>query len=346
MNTAEKKRILIIDDEAVNLKLLGEILKEDYELAFAKSGEEALSLVKNLPQLILMDIMMPGMDGYELLRLIKTGTDHPEVPVIFISAMNEATDEIKGLQLGAVDYVSKPVNPAILKLRVKTQLDLVAARNALALQNESLEQQVHDRTRDIEESQIEMVKRMGLLAEYRDPETGDHIERMSRYSEIMAQAAGLTKEHCILIRRSAPMHDIGKVAIPDRILVKPGKLDAEEWRTMQSHCLIGATMLSGGRSKLLRTAHLIALYHHEKWDGSGYPNGCVGEDIPIEGRITAIADVFDALSSKRPYKKAFPMEKVLDIMKEGEGTHFDPLMLKVFFDQLPVINEIKEAYPE
>jgi len=345
MNTQSKHRILIIDDEAVNLKLLGEILKDDYELAFAKTGEEALILIKNHPDIVLMDIMMPGMDGYELIKKIKSGTDHPEVPVIFVSAMSESVDEIRGLKLGAVDYVSKPVNPTILKLRIKTQLDLLVAHKKLEEHNLDLETQVDARTREAQDSQIEMVKRMGLLAEYRDPETGDHIERMSRYSELIAKSAGLTPAHCTLIRRAAPMHDIGKVAIPDRILVKPGKLDGDEWRTMQSHSLIGATILSGGRSSLLKTAHLIALYHHEKWDGTGYPNGFSGDDIPIEGRITAIADVFDALSSKRPYKDAFPDDVVLKIMREGDGTHFDPLMLEAFFEQLPAINEIKKAYP-
>ncbi|MDT8445404.1 MAG: two-component system response regulator [bacterium] len=345
MSLKPKARILVVDDEAVNLKLIAEILKEEYELAFAKSGEEALQLTNTQPDLILLDIMMPGMDGFEVAQKLKRDGKTQNIPIIFVSAMNETVDEVKGLDLGAVDYITKPINSQVVRLRVNTQIKLLQIQRALQQQNNSLESAVADRTQELQEAQIEMVKRMGLLAEYRDPETGDHIERMSRYAEALASAMGLDQAQCELIRMASPMHDIGKVGIPDRILIKPGKLTPEEWRTMQAHSLIGATILTGGRSQLLKTAHLIAAHHHEKYDGSGYPMGLAGEDIPIEGRIAAIADVFDALSSKRPYKEPWPLERVLDLLKEEKGRHFDPKLVDLFLSILDKIIEIKDQHP-
>jgi len=345
MNEKKKYRILVVDDESVNLKLMAEILREEYELAFAKSGEEALNLILNQPDLILLDIMMPDKDGYELAREIKMNPQTSHIPLIFVSAMHEATNEIRGLDLGAVDYIAKPVNAQIVKLRIKTQIKLLEAQRKLEDYTQDLEDQVRARTKDLQESQIEMVKRMGLLAEYRDPETGDHVERMSRYCAALGMAYGLPQEHCEAIRLAAPMHDIGKVGIPDAILCKPAKLDPNEWRTMQAHALIGSTILAGGRSTLLKLAQVIASYHHEKFDGSGYPMGVKGHDIPIEGRLAAIADVFDALSSKRPYKEPWPVEKVVELLIAEKGKHFDPELVDLFLSILPEIEDIMAQYP-
>ncbi|OGH04416.1 MAG: two-component system response regulator [Candidatus Lambdaproteobacteria bacterium RIFOXYD1_FULL_56_27] len=345
MGIRRKYRILVVDDEAVNLKLIAEILKEEYELAFAKSGEEALSLLPNQPDLILLDIMMPEMDGYAVARRIKDDYHYQNIPIIFATAMNEPVDEIRGLNLGAVDYLTKPLNSQILRLRVNNQIRLLQAQRALADQNQALEKQVSARTKELQESQIEMVKRMGLLAEYRDPETGNHVERMSRFAAVLARQIRLTPERCELIRLAAPMHDIGKVGISDKILTKPGKLDAEEWRIMQSHALVGASILAGGHSQLLTTAHLIAAQHHERWDGKGYPNGLKELEISVEGRVTALADVFDALSCKRPYKAPWPLDQVLKLIDEEKGKHFDPMMVDAFLEALPEILEIQKDFP-
>ncbi|MCP4297418.1 MAG: response regulator [Proteobacteria bacterium] len=338
--------ILIVDDEATNLALFKEMLRNQYSLLFAKSGIEALERVKNEKiQLILLDIMMPDMDGYEVIRHLKSNEETQDIPVLIVSALSNEIDEIEGFKLGAVDYIYKPVRPPIVMERIKTQLTLHRIQDELQNQNRILEQKVKERTNDLVKTQIEIVKRLGFAAEYRDPETGEHIHRMSHYTAEMGRAHGMEENDVDLLLLASPMHDIGKIGTSDSILLKPGKLTEEEFTTMKDHTIIGGQILSNNDSQLLNIAQIIALTHHEKWNGSGYPKGLSGEEIPLWGRLASIADVFDALTSKRPYKEAWPIEKATDLIHDEAGQHFDPVLAKVFFSVLPALLLIKEEFP-
>jgi len=339
-------RILVVDDEATNLKLLREILKEQYTLGFAKNGVDALRLAQETsPNLILLDIMMPGMDGYEVCRRLKADLNTEEIPIIIVSALSKEFDEVEGFRLGAVDYITKPLIPAIVQERIKTHLTLQRIQKELQNQNEILEQRVEERTLDLTRTQAEIVDRLAVAAEYRDPETGDHIHRMSHYAAAIGQAYGLNKQQCRLLLQASPMHDIGKIGIPDAILLKPDKLNEEEWKIMKTHTEIGGQILANGDSNLMRHAQEIALTHHEKWNGMGYPNGLQGEEIPLWGRISAIGDVFDALTSKRPYKEPWPVERAFQVITEDSGQHFDPQLVELFLSIKPEILRIKERFP-
>lgn len=347
MNTAPPL-ILIVDDNQQNLQVLGTLLmEENYEVSIAENGKEAIFEVKsNRPDLILMDVMMPVMDGFEAVEKLKENEDTKNIPIIFVTAMNEDADEEKGFKLGAADYITKPIRGPIVKARVKLHL-------ALNNQKRLLEQQVTERTKelkeaniDLEETRHEIIRRLGMAAEFKDNETGYHIIRMSKVSRIIAEGLGLTGTECELILNASPMHDIGKIGIPDRVLLKPGKLDAEEWEIMKSHVTLGVKILEGHDSSLLKTSVEIALTHHEKWDGSGYPNGLKGKNIPIGGRICAVADVFDALTSVRPYKKAWPVEKSVDLLKSEKGKHFQPELVDIFITKLPEILEITKNFTD
>ncbi|WP_462174435.1 HD domain-containing phosphohydrolase [Pseudoalteromonas xiamenensis] len=321
-----KPQILVVDDEPANLRVLKQILQDDYRLSFAKSGEEALRLVNNSkPDLILLDIMMPDMTGLEVCKALKSQPSTQSIPVIFVTALNEESDEAQGLELGAVDYITKPVSAAIVRARVKTHLSLVQADT-------------------LKETRLQIIQRLGRAAEYKDNETGMHVMRMSYYSQILARAYGLCETHAELLLHAAPMHDIGKIGIPDNILLKPGKLTDEEFAVMKSHPQIGADILGEDDSDILKMAKTVALTHHEKWDGSGYPNGLAGEAIPIEGRIVALADVFDALTSARPYKKAWTIDEALTFIRDQSGRHFDPKLVVLFDEVLAEILEIKGRF--
>lgn len=339
-------RILIVDDETTNLKLLREILHGEYSLAFAKNGLEALRLARsNPPDLVLLDIMMPEMDGYTVCKKLKEDPLTRDIPVIFVSALSKETDEIEGFKYGAVDYITKPIRPAIVKVRVKNHLTLKQVQQELSQQKDILEQKVAARTMELTRTQQEVVERLGMAAEYRDPETGDHIYRMSHYTYSIGKIFGLPEKECKLLLQASPMHDIGKVGIPDSILLKQGRLTKEEWEVMKTHTEIGGRILSHSNSELLQMAQTIAMTHHEKWDGSGYPKGLKGDKIPLCGRMVAIADVFDALTSKRPYKTPWPVEQALNLIKEESGRHFDPELVKMFLEIIPEILEIKEEFP-
>lgn len=337
----EKPIILVVDDTPENIDVLSGLLRAEYKVKAALNGERALKVVeKSKPDMILLDIMMPGMDGYEVCRRLKANPATANIPVIFISAKNAEQDERTGLELGAVDYITKPISPAITKRRIETHLDLYN-------QNRALEQKVAERTADLEETRLEVIRRLGRAAEYKDNETGQHVIRMSHYTRLIAEAwVGEKNAWTELLFNAAPMHDIGKIGIPDRVLLKPGKLDKEEWEIMQQHTVYGYEILGEQSTELMKMAKEVALTHHEKWDGSGYPNNLLGEEIPLESRIVAIADVFDALTSERPYKKAWSIEDAVKLIDESAGSHFDPELVPFFHEVLPDILEIKQEHSD
>ena len=328
MTTDFSITILVVDDEATNLNVLRQILKQHYRLLFAKSPEDALELADaERPDLILLDVMMPEMNGYQVCEKLKHNVRTQHIPVIFVSALSDAAEEAQGFAVGGVDYITKPVSGAIVRARVATHLSLV-------------------RVDELKKTRLEIVQRLGLAAEYKDNETGLHVIRMSHYSHIIARAAGFDETTAEDLLHAAPMHDIGKIGIPDSILQKPGKLTPDEWAVMREHPVIGARIIGVHPAGLLHMAHDIALTHHERWDGSGYPRGLQGEDIPMVGRIVAVADVFDALTTQRPYKKAWPLNEAVAYIREQRGKHFDPQLVELFLEQLPAILEIKERWAE
>lgn len=340
---SENKRalILIVDDTPDNIDVLANILRKDYEIKAALNGEKALliALAEPRPDMILLDIMMPGMDGYEVCRHLKANPVTSNIPVIFVTAKDDVADEQKGFELGAVDYITKPVSPPIVEVRVETQL-------ALSNQKRVLELKVKQRTQELNHTRLEIIRHLGRAAEYKDNETGMHVIRMSHYAKFIAEAYGSNEEWVERLFHAAPMHDVGKIGIPDHILLKPGKLDADEWEMMKKHSEFGAEIIGEDPSQLLQMSKQIALTHHEKWDGSGYPKRMKGEEIPLEGRIVAIADVFDALTSERPYKKAWPVEDAVKLIDDNSGSHFDPSLVPLFHQVLPQILDIKEQYAD
>ena len=342
-----KWKILLVDDEPNNLQLLGQILQDQYQLSFAKDGAKALDVAwKVKPDIILLDIMMPEMDGYETCRRLKADPETSKIPVIFVTAMGEMEDERRGFEVGGVDYITKPVSAPIVLARVSIHL-------ALYDQNRILEEIVQQRTKQLRQAfqkletySLDSIYRLTRAAEYKDEDTGAHIQRMSHYSAVVARQMGLSENVTNNILYGAPMHDVGKIGIPDRILLKPGKLDADEWDIMRQHTTFGGKILEGSKAGYLKLGEVIALTHHEKWDGSGYPNGLKGKEIPKVGQIVAIADVFDALTTKRPYKEAFSLEKSYTIIRESSGSHFNPVVMDAFFAVEDEILAIKDRYKD
>lgn len=330
--------ILVVDDEATNIDVLSQILRPFYRVQAVTNGQKAVDrcLSGAMPDLILLDVMMPVMDGYNACKAIKANPDTKDIPIIFVTAKNQVEDEQYGLEIGAIDYITKPFSPPIILQRVKNHL-------ALHNQNRELDRLVKLRTEELNHSRQEIVHRLGRAAEFKDNETGMHVQRMSRYAYIVAKSMGCDADWCEHLLLAAPMHDIGKIGIPDAVLLKPGKLDVDEWRIMQSHAVMGAEILDGATSSLVSLSAEIALSHHEKWDGSGYPKGLVGEEIPLSGRIAAITDVFDALVSERPYKKAWTIDEAVGLIQEGSGKHFDPNVVDHFVKNLDEIIEVKDA---
>lgn len=342
----QKKSILVVDDTPDNLSLMAGLLKDDYRVKFAKSGDKALAAVRSAspPDLILLDIMMPGMSGYEVCEQLKKDPATKHIPIIFLTAMDATDDERKGLDLGAADYITKPISPPIVLARVKTQLENKAAADFLRDQADFLRSEVEKQTRRVMAIQDVTVLAMASLAETRDSETGNHIRRTQFYVlELAKQLSShprfsyfLTSENIELLFKSAPLHDIGKVGIPDRILLKPGRFDPEEFEIMKTHTTLGRDAIAHAEKSLdvevdfLRLAKEIAYSHQEKWDGSGYPEGLSGDDIPISARLMAVADVYDALISRRVYKAGIPHEQAVAIIKEGKDSHFDPDVVDAF----------------
>ena len=345
---ADKQTVLVVDDAPEHISVLVEILRKDYRVKFAINGRQALAvaMATDSPNLILLDVEMPEMDGYEVCRRIKQDPITRNVPVIFVTALKESEAEEKGFDIGGVDYITKPVNPAIVRARVKTHL-------ALYDQNRVLDELVKERTRQLREAletikgaSLNTIHKLSRAAEFKDVDTGAHLLRMSNYAAAVASKLGLSEETVEAILYAAPMHDIGKIGIPDRILLKPGKLDAVEREIIKQHVTNGVRILEGTKEGFIGMAGTIVLTHHERWDGNGYPNGLKGSEIPIAGRIAAIADVFDALTSKWPYKEAFPLKKSLCLIKEGGGSHFDPEVVDAFFSATDEILSIRDRYKD
>jgi putative two-component system response regulator len=339
-SVAEKQRVLIVDDTPENIHILMGILKNQYTVLVAINGEKALKIaaMDPSPDLILLDIMMPDMDGYEVCAKLKANTRTVNIPVLFVTALTSDENEAKGLELGALDYITKPFNPALVKARVKNHLEL--KKNS-----DQLEEMVREKTRELMITRDVTIETLGSLAEYRDPETGGHIRRTMHYVRLLAtqlQNHPNFKEflNAAMIEdlwKSAPLHDVGKVGVPDSILLKPGKLTPEEFAEIKNHTIYGRDALTVSASKLgsnsfLRIAQEMSYTHHEKWDGSGYPQGLKGTDIPVSGRLMTVADVYDALISRRVYKPSLSHSQAVDIIKSGRDTAFDPEIVDVFLE--------------
>ena len=350
-----KPKILVVDDEERNLRLMKAMLIPlGYEVVLARDGIEALDQVKKiLPDVILLDIMMPKMDGFEVARQLKEDEEAKIIPIVMVTALKEVEDRVKALEVGADDFLTKPVDNTELRARVNSLLKVKAYNDHMLNHQKELEAEVAKRTEQLRQAfekikvaSLDTIYRLSRAAEYKDEDTGAHIQRMSNYAATVAHKVGLNEEAKDAILYAAPMHDVGKIGIPDQILLKPGRLDPDEWEIMKQHSILGAQILEGSDAESIKLAEVVALTHHEKWDGSGYPKGLKGSEIPLAGRITAIADVFDALTSKRPYKEPFPLEKAFIIIKEGRGSYFDPLVVDAFFAVEDEILSIKEKYKD
>lgn len=338
--------ILIVDDEPTNLHLLTVLLRPEFMVRAANSGEAALRVANSQPRpdLILLDVMMPAMDGYAVLSQLRESPNTKDIPIIFLTALAEPWDEERGLQLGAADYITKPIKSAVVLARVRTQLAAKLARDWLNDQNALLEAEVARRMAENNLTQLVSIRALAHLAEVRDPETGNHILRTQNYVQCLANqlqshprfSAFLDQRTIDLLTKSAPLHDIGKVGIPDNVLLKPGPLTPEEWKIMKTHAKMGSDAIEQAERDVevsvafLMLAKEIAHWHHEKWDGSGYPDGLAGDSIPISARLMALADVFDALITKRVYKPAMPFAEARNVIAAGRGQHFDPDVTDAF----------------
>jgi putative two-component system response regulator len=348
-----RNTLLIVDDTEENIDILVDLLRDEYELLVALNGKRAIELARgHTPDLILLDVMMPEMNGFEVCNVLKDDRETSHIPILFITALSEVEDEAKGIQLGAVDYIRKPFNPLIIQSRIKSNLTHKNYQN-------SLEAMVAERTHKIEKTKEVIIKSMGVIAEYRDPETGAHIKRTQNYVRIMAKylqktaeyASYFTNDTIYSLYKSAPLHDVGKVSIPDAILLKAGKLTGDEFEVMKTHTIKGKQAIEAILADLPNETFLthaleIAHTHHERWDGTGYPRGLKAYDIPISGRIMAIADVYDALITRRVYKPAYSHEQAKKIIQDGKGTHFDPLMVDAFLALEKSFQKIAKAYTD
>lgn len=345
----ENACILVVDDIEANIMLINTMLRKNgfENIISTRNSLEVLDLYeKNRPDLIVLDLNMPVMDGFGVMDQLGAAFGESLPPILVLTAQDMQELRQRALDSGASDYVIKPFDGLELRSRVRNLLKVQLSKKYMMHQNEILEKKVEERTRVIHDTRLQVVRRLGRAAEYRDNETGLHIIRMSKICLVIARAYGMDEQQCDLLLNSAPMHDVGKIGIPDNILLKPGKFEPEEWEIMQTHSEIGANIFSGDDSDLMKMSHDIALYHHEKWNGKGYPKGLKGEEIPLVARIAAVADVFDALTSDRPYKKAWPVEKAVDLIREESGQHFDPKLVELFLENLAEINEIREKYKE
>lgn len=351
MNVAARvhERVLIVDDEPANLKLLDRMLRSQgyQDLDLVSDPRDVLGRYRAVrPDLILLDISMPWLNGYQVMEQLRGLRDPLLPPIVVLTAQQGREHLLQALSAGARDYITKPFDRNELLARVRNLLDVQLSHRLLHEQNQVLEEMVRQRTEALSRSRLEVVRRLGMAAEYRDEETGSHILRMSHTCALLAGTLGWGAADCELMLHASPMHDVGKIGIPDNILLKPGRFEPPEWEIMKTHAAIGARLLEGDDSPLLRMARDIALSHHEKWDGSGYPRGLAGEDIPESGRIAALADVFDALTSRRPYKEAWSVSAAVGWILGQRGRHFQPELVDAFMDRLSGILDIRERFAD
>jgi putative two-component system response regulator len=342
-------RVYVVDDEPANVKLLERILAQAgySDVRATTDPRECLTEYARRPfDLLLLDLNMPYMDGFEVMERLHGMDPESYPPVLVLTALSDRDSRVRALQNGARDFVTKPFDRVELLSRIRNLLDVRLMHEQIKSQNRLLEERVGERTKELQDTRLEIIRRLGRAAEYRDNETGLHIIRMSKMAACLARAVGMPEAQAELLLQASPMHDIGKIGIPDSILLKPGKLDPAEWQVMKTHTTIGAEILSGHHSDLLEMARVVALSHHERWDGSGYPSGSRGEEIPLVGRVVALADVFDALTSERPYKKAWSVGDAVDEVRRSSGSHFDPRLVEAFMDRLPVILDIRKKHEE
>jgi putative two-component system response regulator len=342
-------RILAVDDQLYNIQLLKMMLRGAgfQNLYTTVDSREALPLyVEHQPDLVLLDLSMPHIDGFGVMAQLREHAGADLAPILILTAETDPEMRYRALGGGARDFLNKPFDKVETLARIRNLLEMRLMHNRVRADNEELEQRVRERTSELRDAQMEIIHRLGHAAEYKDNETGNHIIRMSLYCAEMARAVGLPEDAVEMLQRASPMHDVGKIGIPDRVLLKPGKLDAGEWAVMQTHAAIGADLLGGSRSPLIQMAAEIALTHHEKWDGTGYPRGLRGEEIPLVGRICALCDVFDALTSERPYKRAWSVDEAMAEIERGVGRHFDPQLVSVMVAILPRILAIRARYQE
>jgi len=369
----EKHRVIIVDDEVVNLAILGKLLRDTYTVNVYKSGEELLTHIHKIeaPDLVLLDIMMPGLDGYQTLARLKEIEGMKDIPVIFVTSLDKSIDEEKAFTLGAVDYITKPFSPLIVLERIRVHIELKDAKDKLQRENVWLEQEVQRRVKEITMIQDLTTHIITQLVESRDTETGNHIIRTQIYVEKLARLAQSTEQYkdqlsdekIEMIAQAAPLHDIGKIGIPDAILLKPGRFTPEEYEIMKTHAEIGAKAIDEALEDLktrynvdeydqskaltyLRLTKNLVQCHHERWDGAGYPNGLSGLDIPLEGRLMAISDVFDALISKRVYKSSWTYDETYTYFKEQANKQFDGSLINLFIDHFDEFKEIAETYKD
>jgi putative two-component system response regulator len=340
--------ILIIDDDPGVQRMMRRTLsRSGYNVIIANDSQEAFDKIAvNLPDLIILDLSLPILDGFEVATHLKTNPETRDIPVILITGFDSSQNHVRALDAGAEDFLPKTAEPEEILARVRSHLKVKQLNDQLSDYRKSLEKTVAVRTAQLKDASLEIIWRLTAASEYRDNETGAHIKRMSQYSAAIAQKMGLGQKAVEAILYASPMHDIGKIGIPDKILLKPGKLDAKEWEIMKMHAIIGANILKGSKIEFVRMGAMIAMMHHEKWDGSGYPKGLKGHQIPVAGRIVALADVYDALTSKRPYKEAFSIRYSNRIIEQGRGNHFDPEVVDIFFSIQDQILDIKDKYQD
>ncbi|MFO7752353.1 MAG: response regulator [Desulfobacteraceae bacterium] len=344
-NDISSARILIVDDVQANLDLLEAIVESaGYTSVMTLSdSRESVKLYEAFePHLVILDINMPHLDGFQVMELLQEIEKDSYIPVMVVTAYQDDQTRKKALAWGAQDFLSKPFDDLEVKTRIRNMIRIRLLHNQTRNQNIILEQKIKLRTRQLEKTKLEIIHKLGQAAEYRDTETGAHIIRTSRMCGFLGRLSGMNEKEVDLLGKASCMHDVGKIGIPDAILLKPGKLSAEEWKTMTEHTLIGGKLLDGHDDDLMVLARDIALTHHEKWDGTGYPKGLKREDIPFCGRIAGLVDVFDALTSSRPYKEPYPIEKSLEIISRERGSHFDPDLVPLFFDHADVFIKIRE----
>jgi putative two-component system response regulator len=338
---------MIVDDSLSNVLLLEKML-ENYgytQIITLTDSREAITLYNNYhPDLVLLDLEMPYWDGFKVLEQLNLNKNDDYLPIIVVTAQSNKESKLKALEMGAKDFIGKPYENTELLVKIRNMLEMRMLHNKIVDQNLKLEEKVQERTKELENIQVELIDRLVIASEYRDNDTGDHIKRIGLYAYELAKIIGLSENDSKLIEKASKMHDIGKIGIPDDILLKPGKLTPDEWEIMMSHSVKGGKIISGSKYELLKIAEQITLTHHEKWDGNGYPNKLKGEEIPLAGRITAICDVFDALLSKRPYKEAWDIKETIYEIQKGRGTHFDPELVDAFLSNLSIFLNIREKF--